>query len=190
MYELNGSVIKDGNLLISPCTDDYELAKTYIEFHEQGILKYWFHQGIPNLSFFVARMLESQSVCLKTEIVENGYKRIIGLGHVDKPMATSSTRPYTKSELSEAFVRCIPPQVTLHGAELMIEYAFLVTGCRVFYGTTPERNRAALRFMKALGFEYMKEPLPYYTSYNGEECGVILSWMTRERWQEKEFSKV
>jgi hypothetical protein len=181
MVEVTGSVMKEGGLLVSRLADDTELARAYFTLYDQGILRYWFHQHIPAIGFFIGRMLEPNTLCLRVDWTGPWGKQFIGVGYVDKPQEISHC--VKKAEVSEAFVRGVRPGLTLRAAQLMIEYTFRCMDLTVLFGTTPERNKAALRFMKSLGFEYLKEPLPHYTMYNEEECGVIISWMTKARWR-------
>jgi RimJ/RimL family protein N-acetyltransferase len=66
---------------------------------------------------------------------------------------------------------------------MMIAWSFDQLKLDALYGTTPERNRAAVRFSEKLGFE-LHGPLPNYCTWEGELCAAWISAMTKARWIE------
>jgi hypothetical protein len=69
----------------------------------------------------------------------------------------------------------------LRGAKLMAEESFETLGVDHMFGTTPDLNTEAVRFVKLLGFK-MVAHIPNFCSYLGEYCGAYTSYISREEW--------
>lgn len=54
----------------------------------------------------------------------------------------------------------------------------------VIAGVTPRANRAAIQFIKRLGFQIVGD-IPNFTMYEGKQCASVSSFMTREMWAKK-----
>lgn len=63
----------------------------------------------------------------------------------------------------------------------VLDHWFGVMDFDVIAGVTPRLNRAAVAFIKRLGFQIMGD-VPNFTMYEGKRCASASSYMTREMW--------
>jgi hypothetical protein len=63
----------------------------------------------------------------------------------------------------------------------VLDHWFLNMGFDVIAGITPRANRAAIAFIKRLGFHIIGD-VPEFTMYEGKRCASATSFMTREFW--------
>ena len=71
---------------------------------------------------------------------------------------------------------------TVRAGRLMAEYSFRSLGATALFGSTPVKNRAAVLAAGRVGFE-LYGPVPNYTVWEGEPCAVMISALTKERWE-------
>lgn len=76
------------------------------------------------------------------------------------------------------------PEWTDAFAAIALDYWFKILDLSVLVGMTPGPNRAAQRFSKRNGLEYLCI-LPKYTSYNGEPVDAMIAMLTREKYLER-----
>jgi len=58
---------------------------------------------------------------------------------------------------------------------------FSTTPIDHMFGTTPDKNREALAYIKRIGFQ-LYGPIPNYCMYNGEYTGAYKSHISRKEW--------
>jgi hypothetical protein len=63
--------------------------------------------------------------------------------------------------------------------DLIFDYWFDVLNLDTLVGLTPSLNRAASIFVKRLGLKELCR-IPDYTTYEGQKCDGIVSWMSKE----------
>ena len=70
----------------------------------------------------------------------------------------------------------------------VMDHWFLTMGFEVIAGLTPRTNRAAISFIKRLGFQIVGD-VPGFTVYDGNLSASATSFMTREMWLKKREEK-
>src|SRR5271170_6017927 len=178
------------------CTDrvtDEILAGSYLRFKRDGLLEQIFYEGVPSLNWFMNRFLNAKKreadvfVAPSVEVLmvlrkrEDGIVEQLGLGWLNS--RTNVANLYDKMEGGFGFFRDYHGQrdLMVQAMRLMIEFSFRYLGIGSLFGCTPEKNRAALRMSRLVGFE-QTTVLPHYTAWKGEPCGAVFSVMTKERW--------
>lgn len=69
----------------------------------------------------------------------------------------------------------------------VMNHWFLTMGFDVIGGLTPRANRAALQFIKRLGFQIVGD-IPNFTIYDGKPSASATSFLTKEMWMAKKAS--
>lgn len=184
--------IREPELLISRDYDAKLLAAFYLQLDAQGLLPVIWSQGVPPLEEFLAWHRDPKHVWISCYLRPTwDVTKLVGFGWLETILNTGAT---LKAECSIAFLK----EHQRHGlpeqfATRMLNYVFddLVMGERhidVLYATSPKPNRAAIRFVQRLGFDYVGE-LPLFCTYAGKPSSSVLSALTRERWQERRKEK-
>lgn len=171
------------NFLVAPLNEDEAIASAYLQLKREGLLQV-FYSGIPPTLFqFAQYCLSKDSITLGCLSLDEDPPRLAGIGMISVPINMGSG--VCKCEVSEVFFREFQKRrITTTFCKMMLTWIFVkCPALSVVYGTTPEHNRAALLFMTAMGFESRKELIPHYTVWQGKECGVVVSWLTRARWE-------
>ena len=173
----------DGDLLCSDKVTDEMLAMAYMRFKFEGLLPQIFSEGAPSLLWFIEHFgnTTGTEVLALMRQTKNG-REMIGLSWLNSRTEVSNV--FAKMETGAAFFKDYHDlKTTIQAIRLSIEFAFRYLGIEAMFGTTAEKNRGALVMARRAGFK-MVGPLPHYTVWEGEPCGVWLSWMTKELWQE------
>jgi RimJ/RimL family protein N-acetyltransferase len=68
--------------------------------------------------------------------------------------------------------------------QAVLDHWFGVMDFDVIAGTTPRGNRAAIQFIKRLGFQIIGD-IPDFTQFDGKRCASATSFMTRKMWQDR-----
>jgi RimJ/RimL family protein N-acetyltransferase len=68
-------------------------------------------------------------------------------------------------------------------AQIALEYIFGAFNVQTVFGLTPVANRMALAQAKRLGFKAIAR-IPKLVAFNGTPMDVIMTHLTRERWEE------
>lgn len=184
----SGDIYSSGDHFILPVTDAPQgqelLASVYLRFKQEGVLPIFFHEGVPDLCTFLSLMLKPKSLTMACFSRSPHKDAVVGIGHVVAPVDIGNG--YNKSEVSMAFFKEYQrPRITVSCAHLMLQYVFeRCAEIEALFGCTPEPNRAAVRFIGAVGFKRSVEAVEAYSTYNGQLCGCYISWMTKTRWQE------
>lgn len=180
-----GPVWRTDNLCIRALsiTDQDTLAEIYLRLKREGLLPILFHEGVPDLAGFLSAYLKPHSLTMLC-FTESPHVDICGMGHVTPPWFIG--KDLARAETSMVFFdKWQRRDVTVPMAHLMCEYAFETTpSVQALFGTTPVPNKAAVRFITAAGFVRSTEPVPHYSTWQGQRCACYISWLTRERWAE------
>lgn len=173
-----------GDLAIVAYPNKDILASLYLRFKQEKLLAAFFHERdtLPEIDEWLTWCMEPKSLmmCALLRLDQDVWEPI-GLAKVGVPKVIATG--HSKAEVGMIFVRQYQKRKwTIPACQMMIEYVFDRTELDVLYGTIPEHNHASLRFMMALGFERLKEPIRHYTVWQGEECGAFVSWMAKRRW--------
>jgi hypothetical protein len=175
-----------GDVLIVPYPTDRFLLEGILRFEREGLMDVIFHEGVPSLLWLLQQFMVKNVILSCFSKSTDKYTHI-GFAWLNTAIEIGNTGQ-KKLEVGHAYYRGTRPRHVLTASAMSIEWIFdnrpdLVA----LYGTTPEPNRAACKFLRKIGLEQFG-PLPAYTCYpdgNGNRiiCGAILSAMTRERWK-------
>lgn len=164
------------------------MAAIYLLLEEDGGLPLLFFDRTPDIDEFIGWLHQPGSKYLgcfarpcPTLDDPNPKPEIAGIGILwDIKGPLGARRATANMAFRRGFQRSgMPAQWT----EQMLAYCFGPLQLDVLYGFTPVVNKASLRFCRRLGFE-QTPPLPKYGTYQGDPCDCIISFLTRERWEE------
>lgn len=193
-YSSDGVLYTMRDLVMSPRPPERILAHLYFQFETQNRLSALFHENdSPSLLWFLQTFLAPETstlICYRVsecEIATGGSYMVDGKWYTPIGMTwINKTWPiginFRKSECGMAFVRGVPVDDTVDCARMTVQWAFENLAIDVLIGTTPEPNRAAVIFGQKVGFQ-QTGPLEGYTAWHGKLCSVILSSMTKDRWE-------
>ena len=169
-------------LVVAPYPTQDILATAYLRFKAEGLLPLFFHEDETPLDLyqFLTWCMEAAGYMMGAYQQQGDQLICTGIGKVGKPHSMGGG--YQKAEVAMMFFREFQVRdLTMPTCQMMIEMVFDRTNLDVLFGTTAERNRAALRFMKAIGFEYAK--VGCFTTWQGQMCATYASWMSEEKWR-------
>ena len=175
------TIIRSGDLFVTPVVSDETLAKAYFQMKEEGTLERVFYQGIPTLRQFLIEFLtEGRRVTLGCfRDVGKPEPEYCGMGWV---LASVSMDGWTRSETGMCFSRNQSRQTdNLKFGQLMMESFFRRYDIDVLFGCTPSANRAALKYARALGMT-LNGPIPGLCCWRGEISSGWISTMLRSEW--------
>lgn len=163
------------------------LAVAFIQMQQDGVLDYVFWQKPPTLREFLNWCYNPSTVIIGCFMETAGPTldaepaiELAGLGWVTS-VRTRNGRRY--ADVSEMFWRKFQTlDTTLTFGKLMLDFAFEELKVDILYGITPEKNRAAVWYMRKIGFQPFG-PIPGLCCWRGEECGGIMSVLTKDAWQ-------
>lgn len=169
-------------LTVSTRIGDDLAAVAYLTLKQQGLLRVVFYEGEPSLKWFLEWFQTNDSVILGCFATALGSTTpvLAGLGWLTSICERNGVK---RSEIGMVFFR-----EWQHGSlpaewcDQMIDFSFEQLGMSAIYGTTPEANRAAVKFSKQMGFDQFG-PIPYGCTWKGKPCGTIQSVMTRAMWE-------
>jgi hypothetical protein len=187
----DSGIYQYGQILVAPYPVEKLLINGFLRFQDEKTLPLIFHEGPePTLAWILNEFCTKMTAILACFSVANGIDKAehIGFSWMNNlvPVGKSGGK---KMEVGHGYFRHTPPRQTLIAAALCTEWIFdKVTGLEMLCGCTPEKNRAALRFVKALGWQ-VYGPLDGYTCYpdgdgNYPTCAAYISGVTRKHWQE------
>jgi hypothetical protein len=184
MLDKNTAIYTDGPFIVAPLLNIDLIATAYLRLKREGVLDVLYYEADPGLPKVLAVMTDPATInfgCFMKR--DEDVTDFVGIGHVAAPLMLPNGQK--KAEISVAFFKGWQRRdVTIPLAQMMIEWVFRRSDIDFLFGTTPEPNRAMLRFMKALGFGHTAEPIPNFTCWHGVPCGVFVSWMDARRWKE------
>lgn len=171
------------SLRVTDIVTDEMLAMAYMQFKFEGLLSSIFTENEPSLAWFIDRFTKGKGTEMLSLTSRNhmGSEENIALAWLNS--RTSVGSKFDKMETGFAFYsRYHALKYTVPATQLAIEFAFRFLGIDSMFGTTPEHNRGAIAVARRAGFQ-MFGPIPHFTLWHGEPCGVMISSMTRERWK-------
>ncbi len=177
VYENQNQVYRWGKLLVAPRLSEQMLAYAYLEWERQGLNKYIWYEGVPSLSWYLEQY---KKMTVLGCFVDCGSAQLVGLGWLNT--LTIMAGKYKKAECGMAFFRNVGHDISLRFGQMMVDWAMAHLGLDAMHGATPTKNRAAIRYMRLLGFEHCG-PVGGYSSFDGELCPCEISWMMRDRWE-------
>jgi RimJ/RimL family protein N-acetyltransferase len=175
---------RDGReLFVASDIGENLLGAAYLRMVHEGLLDMMFWLSAPTLRGFLDWACSRKDVVVIGSFVADpsqGTVELAGLGWV-REIQVRNGKKY--ADVGELFFRQYQSMgVTRDLASLMLDFAFEQVGVSALYGLTPRPNVAALRFMRAVGFEHTAE-IPELAAWNGQNCPAVISWMTKAMWQ-------
>lgn len=187
----NDTVYRSGNIVVAERPTQDVLGAAYLRAKSEGLLRYYFHQDETDRELWdwLNWAMEPGSIMYGAfQCNERRGYECVGLGKLHPPQPMGAGK--YKAEVSIVFFREYQLRaITLPSCSMMLEMIFDRTNVDVCFGTIAEHNHASRRFMKAIGFESMPQPIPNYTSFKGRTCGMWVSWMTAEMWRRQVLPK-
>lgn len=179
-----GDLYRVGNLIVAPNPPQDFIAGFYLKMKAEGSLEVFCYEKVPVLSDFLFHFVKPGVLSLGAFLQrESGETELAGMGRVGVPVSIADGK-YTKAEIDIGFLKPFQRRrYTIPFAQTMLEWVFDRTTIDGLYGTTPEPNSAMIRFIDALGFKRIKEPVENFSVCQGEPCGVYISWLTKDRWR-------
>ena len=176
-----------GDVVIVPYPTEMALARGFLRFEEEGTIGQIFHEGVPSMQWILSEFITRQQAILGCFVSIEQYLYPAGYTWFNKKVRIGESNTY-KAEVGIGFFkRFWNRKWTLPLAHLSCEWALDNLSVDALYGCTPELNRPAVRFFKALGWNHYG-PIEHFTCYpiDGEHrvCGAWISCMTRLRWTE------
>lgn len=181
--EKQESVLRRGDLIVSPVTTEYHLSLAYIRMVEEGTLSTVFHQGVPTMRAFLEEyMTAGRRVTLSCFREEGGRMEFCGLGWVYGAVTMDR---FKKAETGVVFFRRQSRKTdNLEFGKMMFEVFFTRYEIDAIFGTTPEPNILALRYAQKLGMDLVG-PIPNFCTWNGNLADGWISHMSRTQWLER-----
>jgi len=179
----DSGIVRNGNLVVTPCVTDLLLARAYLNYQKEGTLPVIFYQREPTISDFIkAHMEVGTRITLGCFRVDEETKKVehCGLGWVSDAVRMNS---FTKAEIGIGMFRCAGKDNLAFG-KMMLQSFFSKYAIDVLFGTTPEPNRLALRYSRKLGFD-LAGPIPDYCSWRGALTDGWISHMSKSQWLER-----
>lgn len=181
------SVLRSGNLIVTPVVAEFLLAKAYITMVEEGTLDVVFYQSAISLrDFLEAYLTHGKRITLGCfRELPDGRMEFCGMGwaHNAEKMAS-----YVKSECGMVFFKKqSSKRDNVAFGKLMLQSFFTQHNVDVIFGTTPEPNKLALRYAQKLGFDLIG-PIPNYCSWHGELAPGWVSHISKSQWEERNRS--
>ena len=181
-------VYSSSDCVITPYPTEVMLAQAFMMMENDGLTDQVFHEGNPGLGWFVNEFSKKNAILMCW--VRTGPKpadlTLAGMTWFNGAWRIGRSE-FKKAEVGICFFKKFwRRKWTITLAALSAEWAFdnLEQGKIVLLmGTTPEPNKAAVAFFKALGFG-TTGLMPCFTTYPGIEgpVGIWGSYMTREVW--------
>lgn len=180
--EKNGPLYTMGEFIVAPISIDL-LASAYLTMKVDGTLAYYFYEADIGLPKFLATYSDPNAITYGCYLKSGDNTTLVGIGHVSVPRDMGSG--FAKAELGCAFFKGYQHRdITVPLSQMMLEQTFDRYNIDFLFGTTPEKNRAMLMFLNGLGFGHTPEPIPFFTTWKGEPCGVYFSWMSKTMWEQ------
>lgn len=181
---MDDTIIRSGNLIVTPTVHEIHLAQAYLRMAEEGTLDIVFHQSIPSLRDFLAEYMSVGrrivSGCFRER--DGQPPEFCGMGWA---FGTTQMDKFFKCELGEVFFKRQSKKTdNLQFGKMLLEMFFTSHKIDVAFGVTPEPNKLALRYAQKLGFD-LSNPIPDYCTWQGRLVPGIISHMSREQWFER-----
>jgi RimJ/RimL family protein N-acetyltransferase len=176
---------------------DYDAAKMpgaeiflpglWKRMHDDGTFAMFFHEG-PEMSFvqFGTVLASSRIQLIIGHDSEGTAKEHAGLLMLDHILINENVKRAVGNFMF--FREYWHRHDSLEIGHAVLDHWFLNMGFDVIAGITPRANRAAVQFIKRLGFQIVGD-VPNFTMYEGKQCASATSFMTREMWLAKREGK-
>jgi hypothetical protein len=106
--------------------------------------------------------------------------QLIGIGFAENLMRYGET---SRVEVGFGFLPNCNIMQALQAGRKILSHFFETLDVENAFGTTPEKNREALAYIKRLGLK-LYGPVPNFCTYLGAVSGVYTSHITREEWKQ------
>ena len=186
---MSDMVVKKGTIKIRSEIGQSLLAVAYLRMEQEGFLPMVFWDKVLDLREFLDWCAKPNMVVAGCFVETPGPTldappviQLAGLGWIYNIKDRNGCR---YADVGEVFWREYQSMgVTFDLVKALYQFAFGPCKITALYGITPEKNIAAVRFMKRCGFQAYG-PVPGLCCWYGEECGGWLSVLTRDAWVEK-----
>jgi RimJ/RimL family protein N-acetyltransferase len=176
-YTKENAIYSWKNLIVAPSPPEALLGEIYLRLAKEDLLGQVFYEGIPSLAWFLERFQKPDTDVLACFRRDGENALLSGLGWINN--VKQSNDGYRRAEVGIAFFR--HQLRSIEFGKMMLAWFFENREVDFLYGCTPEPNRPAWRYAKALGFT-LHGPIPNFTSWKGEACGVMISALSRKDW--------
>jgi RimJ/RimL family protein N-acetyltransferase len=165
------------------------LGVAFLRMEQEGLLPMMFWEKAPTLRTFLEWCEQPNSIVAGCFVERPGPTldappdiRLAGLGWLHNIKTRNGCR---YADVGEVFWREYQAMGMTHDmGKSLLDFAFNECQMTAIYGITPEKNIAAVRFMKNSGFTAFG-PIPWLCCWQGVECGGYLSVLTKETWEAK-----
>ena len=178
-YEKQDGVYRCGNLIVAPDPPEAILAEAYLRFAREDLLGQIFYEGVPTLSWFLREFQKPDTHALGCFRRVGDTAQLCGMGWVNK--ITYGADGFKRAEVGIAFFRDTTLRSVKFGG-MMVDWIFDNCNLDMIYGMTPQPNEPAWKYAQSLGMT-LAGPVPNFTSWKGELCGVWISSLSRQGWQ-------
>lgn len=176
--------VTDLDLKSAPHTEVF-LPGLWKRMHDDGTFKMFFHEG-PDMTFwqFVAALsLPTERVQIVVGHDTDGTaKEHAGLLLLNHLCLTGKVKRAVGNFLF--FREYWNRHDTADLARAVFNHWYGVMDFDVIVGITPRQNKAAIQFIKRIGFQIVGD-VPMFTSYEGEPSASAISYMTRAQWRKR-----
>ena len=172
-------IYRDGDLIVAPNPPKVVLAEAYLRFAKEDLLPQIFYEGVPDIDWFLETFSDPKSFTLGCYRAMGDSLSMQGLGWVNH-VTEKPADNFVRAEVGIAFFRATRLRAIRFG-ELMLTWIFENTPVDVIYGTTPEPNEKAWKYAERIGMKLVAN-IPWFTSWDGDPCGVWISHLTRKDW--------
>lgn len=165
------------------------LGTAYLLLNAEDLIPViWHYRTPPTLSEFLelTKMRNAIYYVCYAKAIEGGNHEIAGLGWAVNlvPVGEREDRAYFRGDVGMAFLRKFSHgSIAVELATQCLDDAFMKCDVEILHGVTPVMNQAAIRFVGKLGFTKLGIA-PLYTTFKGEPCDALLSYMTRSQWNQ------
>ena len=175
-YIRENGCIRLRDLVVGPRPSDEVLAYSYLEWKREGTLHTVWMSDPPEIREYLEWLNKRDLFGCWRLNTDVGVADFLGMGFVAN---TERMGKRSKAEIGFIFHA---KKATLFEkiamGRMLVEHVFVTGGYDAIFGTTPERNPAAVAYAKRLGFA-MHGPIKDFCAWDGELCGVWISQMSR-----------
>lgn len=177
-------VIVDYNAVTMPGAETF-LPGLWKRMHDDGTFGMFFHEG-PDMNF-----------CQFGAILASPIDKIqLVIGHDEAGTAKEHAGMLILNHIlfNDVVKRAVGNFLFFHEywnrhdtlalGQAVLDHWFGVMGFDIIAGVTPRANRAAIAFIKRIGFQIVGD-VPNFTTYDGKPCASATSFMTREMWSKR-----
>jgi hypothetical protein len=175
-------VVVDYNPAVMPGAEIF-LPGLWKRMHDDGTFGMFFHEG-PEMNFCQFGAIIASVMDRKVQLVIGHDAEGTAIEHAGLLMLEHILYNDTVKRAVGNFLffhEYWHRQDSLQLGHAVLNHWFGVMDFDVIAGVTPRGNRAAIAFIKRLGFQIVGD-IPGFTIYDGKPCASASSFMTREMW--------